>query len=626
MVYRQIPTDQSLMLTMPKQQAILDYLARIGYDEFPEFIRDVLVKVEGHTPVDITDGPGDEKQDILTIARDGRRCLTQCKHTTNVNSHYNGDDLDLLVAACLRKDCRNAFFVTNGDLTPQGKKYVTDEEYMRGWPLKEDPIKIDYWNNLKLWDKIQGNADIMHKWFAGLGQTHGLRSFKFDLSVQKLPFNSSDSSQLGELIEQLKMLGVVQEVVNRLHYEANIEPGIKVNVKQWFQLSGEIDINYLPPGDDHEFAYKALYSLTVEVVITTTERYTPKQMRENAVRFLLENILTDLPEGQWWHILVSQSTGFIYLHDIGEPRKLVVDSAETFVKVGANPICYEREYCTLGKDFSIKATEEDDDDIYYHTASECQVVQLFDQRIHPVMEYNYQIIQQHQLSNLVDYTFRAVDKIDAGMMMRVRRMLPLNWIAFQQNNDALLWSFPPDTDNEQIELTERKLEVMGIKVLHVRDEDRERILKDVHKGIGPARFFIHGEMDRLSFPVDLKGRIFWISKYLQMDQLIGEEQAMELVKFKFAYENEHGYDNMRGETTLHTHSSELPEILFDIKTFRGSRTLDVAILKNPVWISIRFSSRETKSSDPLAKEAVAHFMQCYREIEALLNKGEVTKN
>ena len=110
--YHTIPNELDLITTTPTREGIFKYLSQIGYDKFPEFILDVLVKVEGHTAIDVTDGQGDEKQDILTINPKGERCLTQCKHTVNYKTHYNGDDLDLLVAACMRKNCKQYLSLT----------------------------------------------------------------------------------------------------------------------------------------------------------------------------------------------------------------------------------------------------------------------------------------------------------------------------------------------------------------------------------------------------------------------------------------------------------------------------------------------------------------------------------
>jgi restriction endonuclease len=166
-IYNSIPSEKSSLLAAPRQEAILTYLSKIDHRYFPEFVKDILTLVENHQLVDITDGSGDEKQDILTITPDGKRCLVQCKHTSDYYSKYRGDDLDLLLGACIRKDCRIGLFITNGDITVQAKRYITDNEYLKGWPKGVDTLTIDYWNYYKIWEKISSNSTILNKWFGG---------------------------------------------------------------------------------------------------------------------------------------------------------------------------------------------------------------------------------------------------------------------------------------------------------------------------------------------------------------------------------------------------------------------------------------------------------------------------
>jgi hypothetical protein len=96
-----------------------------------------------------------------------KKFLIQCKHTINYQANSNGDDLDLLFSACIRKDCIKGLYVTNADLTPQAKRYVHDSELERR--CRNCP-SIDYWNGNKIWEKISSNSDIFNKWFSGLGQ------------------------------------------------------------------------------------------------------------------------------------------------------------------------------------------------------------------------------------------------------------------------------------------------------------------------------------------------------------------------------------------------------------------------------------------------------------------------
>lgn len=173
--YHLVPGETERNTISPEREEILKYISKIPYKKFPEFILDILIHVEGHKAVDITDGPGDEKQDILTLTPDGERHLTQCKHKVDHTQNFDGDELDLLLGACIRKNCSKAAIVANSDFTPQAKRYVNDKEYLRGTSQDKSVYpEIDYWNGAKIWDRIAYNQNILNKWFSGLGQTQSL--------------------------------------------------------------------------------------------------------------------------------------------------------------------------------------------------------------------------------------------------------------------------------------------------------------------------------------------------------------------------------------------------------------------------------------------------------------------
>jgi len=331
--FHTIPSDTDLITTTPTREGIFKYLSQIGFDKFPEFILDILTKIEGHKALDVTDGQGDEKQDIITINPQGERCLTQCKHTVDYKSHYNGDDLDLMVAACMRKNCKESIFATNSDLTPQGKKYVTDEEYNRGFINPKDCPSINYWNGYKIWEKIKTNQDIINKWFSGLGQVHGLRSFKFDLTIYELPFNKSklnESDAFDNFLNILSKLDWIEEISNGLHYKATISDEIQVNIKRWFQFTDGLDLNFVLPEDDLSFFNKPLFALTIEVVLNDSkEKFTPRLIQKTIIQKFSDDVLNNLDNKNWWHLTASQIKSFIYLHDISEPREIDLTSAKT---------------------------------------------------------------------------------------------------------------------------------------------------------------------------------------------------------------------------------------------------------------------------------------------------------
>ncbi|MDP9041944.1 MAG: restriction endonuclease, partial [Bacteroidota bacterium] len=207
-IYRSIPSQETLLLLSPRQETIFTYLSKIPYQRFPEFIRDILALVDGHKIIDLTDGPGDEKQDILTINPEGKRCLIQCKHTKDHRIKYSGDNLDLLFSASVRKNCDVVIFVTNGDLSTQAKRYINDSEYRKKTIPQNGAILIDYWNGYRIWEKLQTNPTILNKWFGNLGQVHGLRNFSFEITLSRLPYHLAAPSDIhGQLLTKLLALG-----------------------------------------------------------------------------------------------------------------------------------------------------------------------------------------------------------------------------------------------------------------------------------------------------------------------------------------------------------------------------------------------------------------------------------
>ena len=114
--------------------------------------------------------------------------------------------------------------------------------------------------------------------------------------------------------------------------------------------------------------------------------------------------------------------------------------------------------------------------------------------------------------------------------------------------------------------------------------------------------------------------MFWLSKDLPLTRPIDLPKALELVSFKYGFENQFGYDQMNGKTTEHANSSEIPAMLFDFFTLRGKRMLDIgAIRQNPISINIRYGENRLERSEQLVEEYVKEFLATYEEINELLN-------
>ncbi|PWN57926.1 restriction endonuclease [Chryseobacterium viscerum] len=620
--YHVIPDELDLITTTPTREGIYKYLSQIGFDKFPEFILDILVKIEGHTAVDVTDGQGDEKQDILTINPKGERCLTQCKHTIHYNTHYNGNDLDLLVTACLRKACKQTIFVTNSDLTPQGKKYVNDREYTRGFPNPDDCPAIDYWNGYKIWEKIKNNTDIINKWFSGLGQVHGLRSFKFDLTIQKLPFVKDSEGDKDSFDEVLKLLNEkiwFIEVIEGLEYKAEISDNYNVKITKWFQFTGELDINYSLPNNDISFLNKPLYALTVEVNMNSNlEKYSPNEIRYEIVNKISNDVFQNNSDKNWWHLTSSQIRTIIYLHDISEPREIHLSHSTTYVKTYNNQIEKELTYCSLPKDeFSLQI--KDEESIWIHNKTGVQIMQMFEQQMNPVDQYHHQLTQYGQLDQIRSHNFYAIDNIDSSLLMRVRRILKYEWVAFQYNESALIWSVPQEYNLDEVNKIHKKLGSLNLKVLQVDPKDIDFILKNIQKEITPSIWMYTSDLKTITYPTLLDKRVFCLSKELSLKSPIDIEKALELLKYKYTIEQQFGYDNMEGKTSREFNSSELRELLFDFFTFRGSRMLDIGIYNEPISIFARFKEDNLQSSKILTNIYINEFLEIYNNIDKILS-------
>ena len=317
------------------------------------------------------------------------------------------------------------------------------------------------------------------------------------------------------------------------------------------------------------------------------------------------------------HFTASQIKSFIYLHDISEPREIDLTSAKTFIKTILQPVIEEYDYCMLSHgDFDLES--HDDDFIGIHKETGIQVVQMFEQKINPVEQYNNQLMQYHNLKNIADYNFYAIENIDSSLIMRVRRLLYHEWIAIQENDDVLIWAVPP-SDKANIKNSHNRIQALGLTILQVKPKDAKDILEKCQKDLVPSSWMYTSDISRLSYPIMLNKRIFWLSKELTVNKKHDLEKLIDLLKLKYSYEHEFGYDSMQGKAEQQINSKEIKNILFDFFSIRGNRMLDISTVKNPISINIRFNERRIDSSNNLAIEYIKEFNDIYEKIENMLN-------
>lgn len=294
--YHNVPGELELLTVTPEQQAIFQYLSAVGPDRFQEFVADILTLVEGHEVIDITGGPGDEKQDILSKSQDGGRQLTQCKHTVNIATKSTGDELDLMFSAAIRKDCKVALYVTNGDLTPQAKRYINDQEYLRGSSIAPALLpQTEYLTGRKIWERIASNSQILNKWFSGAAQVHGLRSVSLSLVISEMPERAVRESEPEAVLKSFHALG----------------SSFTLTVDSWFS-----SLHNVPGVAEKLLLNSPIPSLRVQVTDNGAGLFDVESVVRNAAAAALSSVGDATG---WLHLFISPQSAAFFVHDLGKP-------------------------------------------------------------------------------------------------------------------------------------------------------------------------------------------------------------------------------------------------------------------------------------------------------------------
>ena len=602
--YHTVPGELKKITLTPEREAIFKHIAQIGSTKFPEFILDILTHVDGHKSIDITDGPGDEKQDILTVTPSGERQLTQCKHTINYKNKYTGNELDVLFAACCRKNCKKGILVTNSDLTPQAKRYVTDREFARGWRGNHANLpEIDYWNNNRIWERIATNDAILNKWFSGMGQTHGLRQFSFHLIVQNLPSGDVQRIKCEEIFVSLKNKVPITQIDKSNSYEIILNEELSFIIGDSFHSDLDIGLNYIPTEKEHGLVNIPLWSIAIQVkVANTVGQYSSSTYRDMVVKFLGSNALPILTKNDWRHFIATTPKAFIFLQDMVLPKIISVSEAESYLRVEDFPVTLEREWVFLKeKDGYQRLSDGENADLeWLHVDSEIKVALLLEQRIHPIRAYEYRIHQIQLLKKISNYNFRAVSNADQEVVDRIRRTVDPKWIVLLSSNNDLFWAFPPTEKAENILKCDKILQRQGIVVKIVADEDRSELLKMIDIDSPLSSWGFSGNENDLTIPIWLNKRIYWLSKEVKIEKSPQSlDTWIELFKFKASYENQHGFNFMQGKEESTVASEEIQGFLFDLTSIRGRRMLDFVISNNKVFVNLRIREVTVESSASL---------------------------
>lgn len=603
-----LPTELSRATVSPEREATFQYLSRLGSDRFVDFITDILVQVENHKLIERTEGPGDEKQDILTLDPRGQRQLTQAKHTTNYGDNTSGNELDLLLGAGLRKNCRSALYVTNADLTVQAKRYVTDKEYARGWEgPKEFLPSIDYWNGRRIRDRVSRSNVILNKWFSGMAQAHALRRFFTDVVITRMPRGDACPLNAKAVAKELAETHKVAERSESQSFDVSVDEHLTLNLSDWFRGSADLRVPFLLPPETHEHPNVPLPTIRVQALVSEDVGAFDAASYRDRIASFIGNVLPNLGEGLWWHVLATGPHAFVFLQDLGKAVVVPLAEAEAFVRVRDSAASRERAWAvTPGQGFSRTCEPEDpDDEAWCNDATGTTLRVLVEQGISPLSAYEFHLRQAKIIEELRRHTFRAVENADPTVVDAVRRLSDPRWYVLQSSSGELFWAYPADAEKDAEEKLERVLRRRGIRVLAVRDRDRELILKKIDTA--PVGGMIVTGEHTLSTPVSLDRRTFWFSRDYDLQAKVSENQILELLKFKASHEAAHDHDLLAGKAEGVFASEELLRLLFDPMTFRGTRMIDVGFHGRKVSINLRVRERSIASADELAQVYIKDF-------------------
>ncbi|EBQ9598990.1 hypothetical protein CWG72_13835 [Salmonella enterica subsp. enterica serovar Carmel] len=124
----------------------------------PILAADILKWSLGHTKVRILDGPGDGRRDILSVTPEGKQHLTQCKHHSHDAKSVSSRETDEIVIALVKFGVSSATFVTNGRISPQGKR-----EYLDNFPN----YSLDYIDGDLLLQYVEESPLLARMWLHG---------------------------------------------------------------------------------------------------------------------------------------------------------------------------------------------------------------------------------------------------------------------------------------------------------------------------------------------------------------------------------------------------------------------------------------------------------------------------
>lgn len=606
--FHSVPDNVSLRTIQPEQATTMRFLAAIDFKRFPDFVLDILTLVEGHRPLDVTDGPGDEGQDILTLTPNGERHLTQCKHTEG-NAKRPPGEVDDLFMACLRKNCKAGLLVTNADLSIQAKSYVLDGEYQRGG--QPGLPRVDYWNANAIWRRISKNSAILNKWFSQMGQVHALRSFHFDLVVHRMPQGTCDGHEIESAI--------ANGDDDRL---GQTEHGAVFRASKWFTSPATMGMAYVDPRGDDLPVTAPLLAFRIEVNVPPgEERFRPEAIQAEVVRDLSRS-LPALSGPEWWSLVATPPRGLVFIHDCGTPCELVLSSGQAFV-AAQDDFDTEEAWAFQVPSDGFVASEEESEMEWVHTASGTKISLYRNESLDPVEAHMHAVLQRHKIRTLASVPMWQLRKAHDADVQRARRLTTPEWTLLLSSDRELFLSPPPASDI-RVDFKEFQKLLPGLRRVH--DQEKEKILAFAARSAGDYSGRITSDRSPHR-PTDLHERILWLQREIGLtpppDKALSAELVFQLIDFKIRYELEQGY-NLLGDKSRGTiRGEEVKGLLFDIQSFRGKKMIDMGISDG--WSSLQLVFRwrvdSPERTETLLHAALAEFDSIALRLSASINPG-----
>ena len=561
-------TSQKSLL--PNRDAISDLMAQLPASNFPELIEQILIQNYNHTRGDITDGTGDESRDIHTVTPDGKRHLTQCRHTENPHkANLDRHDLDELWAATARLCYEEGLLVTNADMTTPAKTSYVNGDYSReGYP------ELEVWNDRDLWGEIRNNQNILNRWFSGLAQLHSVRRFSFRVLPVKMPnrvpFELKGCIDLfnEKLVEEgftVERSGLSWKIENQ---------DVMLFARKWFASAANL---FMPCALNAPYdLMTAPFSIFEFHVINKTNQMDYDFIREFLCSKLLENYTNE--DGEWVSLLVSPLMAPVYIHDTEDA---IVSGIKPYISyVNLDDQIYEELYAALSvpDEFIL---QDDDDFVLTHQETGIFFSFNYSQPVDESSEDTFKVI-----SFKAKEIFRKSIVFEVGYNNEFEYSMALasanftNLVLEDLDDKKLFFCFEKGESREEIkaDLSEfiRSLKLQEIESRVLEPDDLIRLYKHIEEDL---QFEVSTEKGchsrrSLVLPINLRSRVTTSISEVEISNpdVDYDNLVFELFKYKMHEQNKCGFDEG-----------------FKV----GNNVMSYRQLKNILWRPTKITGRES---------------------------------